>query len=117
MAAGGVETSLAYLHLREGRRKEAERLLDASLEADRRHLAGGNEHWAVPLDIACIHALRGETDEAFQSLDKAVEAGWRGWPNVKWTPLLDPLRSDQRFEALMLRLDAMIAEMRRKSGL
>jgi TolB-like protein len=114
---GGLETYLAYLHLQAGRRSEAERLLEASLETDRRQLAAGNELWTVPFDMACAHALRGEKDEAFRWLDKAIEAGWRGWPNAKWTPLLDPLRSDERFQKMMARLDAMLAEMRRKAGL
>jgi TolB-like protein/Flp pilus assembly protein TadD len=114
---GGLETYLAYLHLRAGRRSEAERLLEASLETDRRQLAAGNELWTVPFDMACAYALRGEKDEAFRWLEKAIEAGWRGWPNAKWTPLLDPLRSDERFQKLMARLDAMLSEMRRKAGL
>jgi len=114
---GHVEISLAYLHLLAGRRKDAERLLEASLEADRRHLAAGNEHWAVPLDMACVHALRDEKDEAFRWLDKAIESGWRGYPQASWSPLLDPLRGDERFRKMMARLDAQVAEMRRRAGL
>jgi hypothetical protein len=114
---GGLETYLAYLQLQAGRWSDAERLLEASLETDRRQLAAGNELWTVPFDMACVHALRGEKDEAFRWLDKAIEGGWRGWPNAKWTPLLDPLRSDERFQKMMARLDAMLAEMRRKAGL
>src|SRR6202022_4565157 len=74
----GLETHLAYLHLRAGRRGEAEALLEESLATDRRAAEDGNQDWSVPFDTACVHALRGERDEAFRWLDKAVEAGWRG---------------------------------------
>ena len=116
-AGAGVETNLAYLLLRTGRRAEAEALFQESLATDRRAADEGNEDWSVPYDTACVHALRGEKDEAFRSLDKAVEAGWRGWPMGTRSPLLDSLRSDPRFHRVEARLEELVGQMRRRAEL
>jgi len=113
----GVETHLAYLHLRAGRRREAEALLAESLTADQRQLEGGNQDWSVPFDTACVHALRGEKDEAFHWLDRSVEAGWRGWPLGTRSPLLDSVRSDPRLQQIEARLQTLVSEMRKRAGL
>ena len=116
-AGAGVETYLAYLFLRTGRRRQAEALLQESLATDRRAADEGNEDWTVAYDTACVHALRGEKDEAFRWLDKAVEAGWRGWPLGNRDPILDSLRSDPRLHRMEARLDELIGRMRRSAGL
>ena len=113
----GVETHLAYVDLQSGRRAEADSLLAESLETDRRQLEGGNQDWTVPFDMACVHALRSEKDEAFRWLDRAVESGWRGWPLGTRSPLLDSLRSDGRLRRLEARLDTLVSQMRRRAGL
>ena len=107
-AGAGAETYLAFLLLRAGRRGEAEALLEESLATDRRAADEGNEDWSVPYDTACVHALRGEKDEAFRWLDKAVEAGWRGWPLGTRSPLLDSLRSDPRFQRIEAHLEELV---------
>jgi len=116
-AGAGAQTYLAYLLLRTGRRGEAEALLEESLATDRRATDEGNEDWTVPYDKACVHALRGEKDEAFRWLDRAVEAGWRGWPLGTRDPLLDSLRSDPRFHRIEARLEELVGQMRRRAGL
>ena len=116
-AGSGAETNLAYLLLRTGRRGEAEALLEESLATDRQAADEGNQDWSVPYDTACVHALRGEKDEAFRWLDKAVEAGWRGWPLGTRNPLLDSLRSDPRFRRIEARLEELVSQMRRRAGL
>jgi len=112
----GVETYVAALHLGAGRREEADALLEESLATDRRAAEEGNEDWSVPFDTACVHAIRGNKDEAFRWLDKSVEAGWRGWPLGTRSPLLDPLRGDSRFRQLESRLDGLVRQMRHRAG-
>ena len=116
-SSAGVETYLAYLYRQAGRRGEAERLVAESLAADRRNLERGNQDWSAPFDMACVHALKGDKDEAFRWLEQAVEAGWRGWPIGTRSPLLDPLRSDERFGRIEARLEALVGQMRRRAGL
>jgi serine/threonine protein kinase/tetratricopeptide (TPR) repeat protein len=117
LSSVGAETYLASLHLRAGRRAEADALLAESLATDERQLESGNQDWSVPFDMACVHALRSEKDEAFRSLDRAVESGWRGWPLGTRSPLLDPLRSDERLGRLEARLAELVSQMRRRAGL
>ena len=117
LAGAGVETYLASFHLKAGRRRQADVMLEESLATDRQAAEEGNQDWSVPFDTACVHALRGEKDEAFRWLDKAIEAGWRGWPLGTRSPLLDSLRGDPRFKQLEARLDDLVRQMRRRAGL
>jgi TolB-like protein/Tfp pilus assembly protein PilF len=111
-----VETYLAWLHMKAGRRAEAKKLLSAASAAAHRKLDSGNDFWGVPFELACVHAIGGDKDGAFQWLERAYEAGWRGWPQASWSPLLDPLRGDPRFTRLMARIDADVAAMRKRAG-
>ena len=58
----------------------------------------------APVRVAMVHIALGETDRAFEWLEKALEA--RDWQmallNVE--PAFDALRSDQRFSALVERV-------------
>jgi TolB-like protein/Flp pilus assembly protein TadD len=112
----GVETHLAYLDVVAGKRYEAESLLDESLAVDRREAEQGNRDWSVPFDTACVHALHGNKDEAFRWLEKAVDAGWLGWPLGTREPALDSLRADARFKRLEARVAGMLADVRRRAS-
>lgn len=52
------------------------------------------------LALACLFAERTETDRAFDHLDRALKAGIER-ETVRTATLLDPLRSDPRYKALM----------------
>jgi serine/threonine-protein kinase len=54
--------------------------------------------------VAQIHAWRGETDRAFEWLGRSVETHDPGTIYVKYDPILQPLRSDPRYVALLRRL-------------
>ena len=58
----------------------------------------------APIRLAVIHLGLGETDQAFEWLDKALEA--RDWQMVLLNvePLFDGVRSDPRFAALVERV-------------
>jgi tetratricopeptide (TPR) repeat protein len=55
-------------------------------------------------EIALIYAALGETEMAFEALDKAYEerSGWLAYISVE--PRLDNLRADPRFNALVRRI-------------
>jgi TolB-like protein/Tfp pilus assembly protein PilF/predicted Ser/Thr protein kinase len=110
-------TYVAWLDTKEGDLAGAKELLDTARAVDQREIDRGNEFWIFAFDLACVSAIEGNKDEAFRWLDKAYDAGWRGWPQASWSPLLDPLRQDARFQALMRRIDDDVAAMRRRAGL
>lgn len=51
----------------------------------------------APFNIASVHAFRGEVDQAFAWLDKAMEFGDPGLVEVAWQPLLANVRTDTRW--------------------
>ncbi len=66
--------------------------------------AEAREHYITPVAFAMLHAGLGQSDEAFEWLDRAVEDR-RGWLcYLKVEPLLDPIRGDPRFGRLLERM-------------
>jgi TolB-like protein/DNA-binding winged helix-turn-helix (wHTH) protein/Tfp pilus assembly protein PilF len=92
-----VMTPLAYVLGKAGRRREAL----ATLEELRRLAKPRNPS---PFRFAYVHMGLGDTDEAFDWLEKSVEA--RDWQlaMLKVEPAFDDLRSDPRFAALVARV-------------
>ena len=89
--------SLAYSHALSNERGDARRIL-----AEFGELA---ERTYVPaLYVAVIHAALGETDEAFQWLERAYDERSNWLTLLKVDPRIDSLRSDGRFEELLGRI-------------
>jgi cytochrome c-type biogenesis protein CcmH/NrfG len=92
-----VLTPYAYALARAGRQREARATLD-----ELRRLSKPRD--PAPIRLALIHIGLGETDQAFEWLEKAFEA--RDWQmallNVE--PAFDTVRSDPRFAALVARV-------------
>lgn len=55
--------------------------------------------------LAQVHAQRGERELAMAALDRAWKGRDPGLNSVPADPFLDPLRSDPRFKALLVKLD------------
>ncbi len=56
-------------------------------------------------NLACMHAIRGNLDESFKSLNRAVELGFRREPHIRNDPDLVNLREDERFLEILKRAD------------
>ena len=54
-------------------------------------------------EIAFVHVLLGEIDQAFSVLDSVIDNHEQQMTSLKVDPVLAPLRSDLRFKALLLR--------------
>ena len=80
-----------------GRRAEAERVFDELL-------AASEQGFVSPYHVAVIHAALGETDEAFDWLGRAYDAQSEALIWLAVDPMLDVLRTDPRFTALMTRI-------------
>jgi TolB-like protein/DNA-binding winged helix-turn-helix (wHTH) protein/Tfp pilus assembly protein PilF len=92
-----VLTPYAYALARAGRQREARAMLNGLRDLSKPGVA-------APVRVALVHIALGETDRAFEWLEKAIEArDWQmGLLNVE--PAFDPLRSDPRFAALVERV-------------
>ena len=86
---------LALVYSAMGRRAES----DSALQVLAKEFASNNAY-----GIAEVHAFRGETDAAFEWLDRAVRQRDAATISVKADPLLRNLHSDPRFQALLIRL-------------
>jgi serine/threonine protein kinase/tetratricopeptide (TPR) repeat protein len=85
-----------------GRREEARAILSELLE--RR-----DDEWVTSYEIAVIHSLLGERDEAFRWLARAEDEHAVGFTFVAVDPHLDALRDDPRFKEMLRRLNSPAA--------
>lgn len=60
--------------------------------------------YVPPVSVAWIHLGLGEIDDAFEWLDRAVEARDQLIMPIKSYAILDPIRADPRFQALLRRM-------------
>jgi tetratricopeptide (TPR) repeat protein len=95
--SGGITTFISYLghsYARAGKHREARQML-AQLEGL------SNRQYVPSYFIAMIHLGLGDLDRTFEWLEKAVEERSGFLAFVRVEPMLDGLRTDQRFSRLM----------------
>ena len=56
------------------------------------------------VSIATIYVALGDTDAAFEWLERAYQRRSQGLPQIRVDAFLDPLRSDPRFQDLLRRI-------------
>jgi tetratricopeptide (TPR) repeat protein len=86
---------LGYVYAISGRREEALAILN-KLKA--------SEEYVSPAGLAVLHAALGDTEAAFQWLERAYDAHDSQLQNLKVDPRCDSLRSDPRFADLLRRM-------------
>jgi len=67
-----------------------------------------------PYSRALIAVLRGETDQALDLLESAIQAGWHDYYTRQHDPRWDPIRDRPRFQALMARVKAKVDVQRKR---
>jgi serine/threonine-protein kinase len=95
--SGIPQAGLAITYAKMGRTAEARRILA-------QFAASAKERYVNPAIFAALHANLGESDLAFQWLERAVEERTTWILPLKLWPELEPIRSDPRFAALVQRL-------------
>ena len=89
---------LAHTYAVSGRTDEARRLL-GELEA-----AAAADRYVSPYSLAAVYTGLGETERAFEMLNRAFETRDRGMSWIRVAPRFDPLRADPRFTDLLRRM-------------
>ena len=105
---------LGYIYWKMGQQDEARKLFDQSLDFDQEKLVQGNELWLIPFDMAAVHAIQDNKEEAYKWLQKAIDAGWRFYKIGLKDPRLENLQNDDRFQEMMAEVKAMVDEMRKR---
>jgi hypothetical protein len=67
------------------------------------------------MQMAAVHALRGETAAALEKVERAYEAGWRDGRTLAIDPLVASVRSEPRFRQVLSRIEADVAAMRARA--
>jgi len=91
---GDVLASIATVLISAGRKSDADSMMPEILDLA---IAGK----ADPYNVAVLCAARGDKEQSFKWLAKAVVNGKLMSGILRYDPLLDPLRSDNRFAALL----------------
>jgi Tfp pilus assembly protein PilF len=91
---GDILASIATMVTSAGRKSEADSMMPEILE-----LATAGK--ADPYNVAVLCAARGDKEQGFKWLAKALANRQLMYAIVRYDPLLDPLRSDSRFAALL----------------
>jgi len=96
--AGSYTTAtLGYALARGGHRPEAERILHSVESASRLG-------YVSPVALATLHIGLGDHERALDEAERALEER-RGWlAYLRVNPLMDPLRGEPRFDALIRRM-------------
>jgi serine/threonine-protein kinase len=92
-----IRTALGHAHALAGNTEQTREILAELLaKADSQHVS--------PYDIAILHSVLGEKNEAFAALERAFELRSEALVWLKVDPRLDPLRLDPRFIDLLRRV-------------
>jgi TolB-like protein len=99
-----ARTNHAFLLERLGESERAAGLYEEALRYAERRIAGGGDLPLRLFEIASIHAVRGDTEAAFEWLERSYAAGYRASRFLAQDPMFESLRGDRRFAALLERM-------------
>jgi eukaryotic-like serine/threonine-protein kinase len=103
---------LAHALVAAGEVERADGLLEEFRAFALDRIAGGNEGPFLRYNLAGLHAIRGERDEAFGWLAEAVARGKKEHLFLARDPLLESLRGDPRFAEILARNRAEMERQR-----
>jgi eukaryotic-like serine/threonine-protein kinase len=109
-----VRAMHAYLLLKAGDTTRGTALMNEALAAADKERTEGSELPDVPLEIAAIHAVRGERDEAIRWLESAYQAGWRLFRELDRDPFFASLRADPDYRRIRQRMEEDVRAMRQR---
>jgi protein kinase/serine/threonine-protein kinase len=111
--AGSASVSAGFILLKTGQHEEAEKILNrihaAFLTGSTRVLRGAGSR----LQMANLHAIRGDKAEAFKWLQRWIDAGGLEYRLFLRDSMWEDLRGEVRFQELMSQMKTKIDSMRR----
>jgi TolB-like protein len=104
--------NLALVLAAAGETQRAHALFDEALRLNLRMIEEGSDSHARRIDIATIHAARGEAAAAVEWLNRAYDAGYRAHRLLRQDAAFEALRGDDGFGALLARMEEANARER-----
>jgi TolB-like protein/tetratricopeptide (TPR) repeat protein/tRNA A-37 threonylcarbamoyl transferase component Bud32 len=104
-------SALGFLRLQAGD-KEGQVLLTEAETMQRNAVSKALYNRELLYDLAATEAALGKREEAFDTLNRAVKAGWIDYRALSLDPRYDSIRSDDRFSTILTSLAARVADLR-----
>ncbi|MCK6562089.1 protein kinase [candidate division KSB1 bacterium] len=105
---------LAYFYKKTGKEGEAQKIFDLFTKRCQANIERGNERYWPRYDMARISAALNRKAEAYEWLQKAIDAGWIEYRWGMTDPLLENLHNDKRFRQMMAHVKAKVDQMRQQ---
>ncbi|MCX5800824.1 MAG: protein kinase [Candidatus Eisenbacteria bacterium] len=110
-----VMTCLGCICWKTGKQDDTGKFLGEAAVLAEALLKEGDESRQVPYYVAAINAVRGNKEDAYAWLERAIDAGWRDYRLGSLDPLMENLRNDERFKLMMATTKGMIDQMRKRA--
>jgi hypothetical protein len=101
--------------MKRGERGRATELLAESSKDAHAALADGNEGQRVPVEIAAVHAVKGESVQALEWLERGLTAGYKDYSTLGRHPIFENLRRESRFQDVVKKMQEAVVTMRNRS--
>ena len=111
---GSITTGLGYILWRTGERDKARALFRDGMKENNELLRQGSDWYIFSYDNAAISAIQGNRDEAYQWLQRAIDAGWLNYEIGLRDPLFENIRNEEKFKLMMAQVKAKVDEQRRR---
>jgi len=106
---------LAWFHQKRGDRAGAAKLLTEAEGIAMGHWRDGLEAPSLPVELAAIHAMKGDAGESAAWMRRAYDLGWREPIQDKVDPMLAGAGNDPRFQAVVKMIKDDLERQRRES--
>ena len=107
-----ARTYHAFLLWESGEREAGARLFQEAVSVTESLIESGADFPTVPLEMAAIHAVQGNTGLAYDWLEQAFDAGLRMPRTLAVDPMFASLRGQDRFERILERMELDVARQR-----
>lgn len=105
--------AVGFARLQLGERDVGTALIRAAERESRRLLEGGADYGGLWSDLAAARAALGWNRRALDALEQGARKGWRQPGHLRHDPIFEPLRRDDRFQAILAFMDEDIREQRK----
>jgi len=105
---------LSYIYWKTNRKEQARELIEERQKFIQEALDQGNESYLVRHEVAMIHAILGNKEQAYRWLQKAINAGWCSYRLDEINPVFETFHNEKLFTQMMAKIKARVDQMRRR---